>query len=193
VPAPASPEVPEGKPGPRDWDEMVVVGRVARPHGLRGEVIVNSSTDFPDERFRAGATVVARPRGGEPEVVEITAVKFHSGRPILRMAGFESIEDAERLAGAELRVPADDLGTLPEGVYYHHQLVGCEVVTDAGDSVGRVTAVEGDGGASRLVVRGRRGEVLIPLAREICSVDVGAQRIVVTPPDGLLELNGDWR
>jgi 16S rRNA processing protein RimM len=168
---------------------MVVVGQVARPHGLRGEVIVNSATDFPDERFRPGATVVVRPRGGTPEVVAITAVRFNSGRPILRMAGFDSIDAAERLAGAELRAPVGDLGALPEGVYYHHQLVDCEVVTGAGDSIGRVIAVEGEAGASRLVVRGRRGEVLIPLATEICSVDVGAQRIVVTPPDGLLELN----
>jgi 16S rRNA processing protein RimM len=172
---------------------MVVVGQVARTHGLRGEVIVNGYTDFPDERFRPGATVVAKLPGQSPELVEITAVRFHAGRPILRLAGFDSIADAERLAGAELRVPASALGPLPEGVYYHHQLVGCEVVTNTGDAVGRVSAVEGEAEASRLVVRGRRGEVLIPLAAEMCGVDVHARRIVVTPPDGLLELNGDWR
>jgi ribosomal 30S subunit maturation factor RimM len=67
------------------------------------------------------------------------------------------------------------------------------VVTDAGEAVGQVTAVEGDRSATRLVVRSRRNEVLIPLADEICTVDVAAKRITVRPPEGLLELNGEWR
>ncbi len=172
---------------------MVVVGRVARTHGNRGEVILNSDTDFPDERFRPGARVVARRPGGTLEVIVITAVRFHSRRPILRLAGVDSIDAAQRLAGVELRVPFSDVGPLPEGVYHHHQLVDCEVVSASGELVGRVTAVEGEKGANRLVVRGPRGEVLIPLAEDICSVNVVSRRIVVTPPAGLLELNGDWR
>jgi 16S rRNA processing protein RimM len=168
---------------------MVVVGRVARSHGNRGEVILNSETDFPGERFRTGASLVLRRPGEPPEVVAITAVRFHSGRPILRLAGVGSIDDAERLAGAEVRVPESEVGPLPEGVYYHHQLVDCEVVSASGELVGRVAAVEGGQGANRLVVRGRRGEVLIPLAAEICQVDLPSRRIRVTPPEGLLDLN----
>jgi ribosomal 30S subunit maturation factor RimM len=72
-------------------------------------------------------------------------------------------------------------------------LLGCEVVTRNGDSLGRVTAVQGDGHAARLTVRGQRAEVLIPLAQEICDIDIGAKRIVVSPPEGLLEVNGEWR
>ena len=82
---------------------------------------------------------------------------------------------------------------LPEGVYYHHQLVGCDVVLPSGETLGQVSAVQGDGQATRLVVRSMRSEVLIPLAEEICAVDVAAKRIVVTPPEGLLEVNGEWR
>jgi ribosomal 30S subunit maturation factor RimM len=67
------------------------------------------------------------------------------------------------------------------------------VVTRGGEALGRVSEVQGDGDATRLVVRGRRAEVLIPLAQEICEIDVAAKRIIVTPPQGLLEVNGEWR
>jgi 16S rRNA processing protein RimM len=72
-------------------------------------------------------------------------------------------------------------------------LIGCEVITREGLAVGRVSAVQGSGEATRLVVRGPRAEVLIPLAQEICQIDIAAQRIVINPPEGLLEVNGDWR
>jgi 16S rRNA processing protein RimM len=175
------------------WDDMILVGIVARTHGNRGEVILNSESDFPEERFRVGATLFAR-RGTAPvERIELTAVRFQQGRPIVGVAGYASIDEAERLAGAELRIPASAQEPLPEGTYYHHQLIGCEVTTRDGARVGQVVEVQGSGEATRLVVRSTRGEVLIPLAQEICAIDVGARRIVVTPPEGLLEINGEWR
>jgi 16S rRNA processing protein RimM len=184
-----STDVPEAG----DWDDMILVGVVARTHGNRGEVILNSETDFPELRFRVGARLCGR-RGSEPaEWLEVTAVRFQQGRPILGLAGISSISDAERLAGAELRVPASEQAPLPEGQYYHHELIGCVVETQDGSPVGRVTKVEGEGEATRLVVRGRRGEVLIPLAQEICDIRAAARRIVVTPPEGLLDVNGEWR
>jgi 16S rRNA processing protein RimM len=175
-----------------DWDEMVLVGIVARPHGNRGQVILNSETDFPEERFREGATLYAR-LAGRIEALHVESARFQNGRPILGLQGFGSIDEAERLAGAELRIPASEQGRLPEGTYYHHELIGCEVVTGEGARLGEVADVQGQGDATRLVVRGPRAEVLIPLAQEICAVDVTAKRIVVTPPEGLLEVNGEWR
>jgi 16S rRNA processing protein RimM len=172
---------------------MVLVGIVARTHGNRGQVIVNSETDFPEARFRPGATLYARSTGGPVEALRIASVRFQQGRPILGIDGIGSIDDAERLAGAELKVPASEQERLPPGSFYHHQLIGCDVVTGAGEVIGTVTKVEGTGAASRLVVTSARREVLIPLAQEICQVDVGAKRILVSPPAGLLELNGDWR
>jgi ribosomal 30S subunit maturation factor RimM len=67
------------------------------------------------------------------------------------------------------------------------------VITSAGEHLGRVRAIEGNGDATRIIVRGPRAEVMIPLAKEICAIDVAAKRIVVTPPAGLLEVNGEWR
>ena len=176
-------------PGSPSWDDMVLVGRIARPHGLRGQVIVNPETDFVEDRFVTGATVWARSNRGD-EALTITSARVQNGRPVIGFAGYSNIEDAERLAGLELRVPEETLPALGDGVYYQHQLVGCEVETVAGAPVGEVSRVDGGAGGSLLAVRGVRGEVLIPLAQHICvEIDVAAKRIRIDPPDGLLELN----
>jgi 16S rRNA processing protein RimM len=171
------------------WDDLVLVGVVARTHGHRGAVIVNPETDFPEERFRAGATVWMR-RGGLVTPVAIREAWFHQGRPVLTFEGVVSMTDAEPLRGAELRVPEDALHPLPEGSYYQFRLVGCVVVTVDGEPVGEVRAVEGDAGGQRLVVDAPAGEVLVPFVAPICtSIDVDGRRIVIDPPDGLLDVN----
>lgn len=168
---------------------MAVVGRIARAHGNRGHVIVNPETDFPVQRFRPGAALFIE-RGGAIEPLTIAAVRFQHDRPVLGIEGVETMDAAEALAGFELRVPADSLAELPEGVFYRHDLVGCRVELASGDRVGTVSGVEGTIGGSRLVVDGAHGEILIPLAADICTtIDVGERRIVIAPPEGLLELN----
>ena len=177
-----------------DWDDAVLVGVVARTHGNRGEVIVNPETDFPEERFHEGAALMARHKDGSLATMEVAAMRMHQGRPVILFKGVASMNDAELLAGTELRIAEDDLDELLEdGEFYQRDLIGCAVVTEGGDHIGEVTAVEGVRGAMRLVVRSRRNEVLIPLADEICTVDLKAKRITVRPPEGLLELNGEWR
>jgi 16S rRNA processing protein RimM len=171
------------------WDEMVVVGRIARAHGNRGQVIVDPSTDFPEERFKAGSVLFIR-RGGAADPVRVENVRIHRGRPIIGLAGIDTMDAAEALAGSELRVSADALQPLPPGSYYHHDLVGCAVEAPRGEPIGRVKAVEGDAAGSRLVVEGTHGDVLIPIAEGICAeIDLTARRIVIAPPDGLLDLN----
>src|SRR6185312_10023426 len=98
--------------------------------------------------------------------------------------------------GFELRVPVEWLPALPEGTFYRHDLIGCRVETRGGGAVGVVDDVEGGAGGSRLVIAGAdgRGEVLIPLVSEICTaIDPAAKRIVIDPPDGLLEANATGR
>jgi 16S rRNA processing protein RimM len=172
-----------------EWDAMILVGRIARPHGIRGQVVVNPETDFVEERFSPGATFWTRASGG-PEQLTVTSARVQNGRPVVAFEGFASIDDVERLAGLELRVPEEALTPLEAGTYYHHQLVGCVVQTAAGDRVGEVVRVDGGSGGSLLVVDGSRGEVLIPLATDICvDVDVRGRQITIEPPAGLLELN----
>lgn len=171
------------------WDDMAVVGRIARPHGIRGQVIVNPETDFPDERFRIGASFWIRSSRGD-EHLTIGSVRFQGGRPVVGFEGFARVEDVERLVGLELRVPEEELQALEPGLFYHHQLVGCMVETPDGAVVGEVSRVEGGIGGSRLVVDGQHGEILVPLAAEICvEIDVAAKRIRIEPPEGLLDLN----
>ena len=171
------------------WDDMAVVGQVARPHGLRGEVVVNPETDFPEQRFRVGAEVFIN-RRGRVELVTLTTVRFQSGRPVIGFERVDSVDGAEELAGLELRVPIAHLLPLPAGSYYRHDLVGCRVETRSGETVGTVTDVEGTPDVGRLVVAGGRGEILIPLASAICTaIDAGRKRIVIEPPEGLLDLN----
>jgi 16S rRNA processing protein RimM len=168
---------------------MALVGRIARAHGNRGQVIVNLDTDFPEERFCPGAELFTM-RGGVVETLTLTAVRFHGGRPVVGVSGVETMNAAEALAGLELRIPAGQLAQLPAGTFYHHDLVGCRVETGSGTAVGVVEKVEGTMTGSRLVVTGASGEILIPLAVGICTtIDVGAKRIVIDPPEGLLDLN----
>jgi 16S rRNA processing protein RimM len=168
---------------------MAVVGRIARTHGLRGEVIVNLETDFPDERFHAGAELFIV-RRGEMARLTLAGVRFHQGRPILAVNGIETIDAAQELLGLDLRVPPERLVPLPPGTFYRHDLVGCRVETGAGQLVGIVRQVEGTQAASRLVVASGDREILIPLATEICTaIDADGKRIVIEPPEGLLELN----
>jgi len=168
---------------------MAVVGRVARAHGIRGQVIVDLATDFPEERFQPGAEVFVE-RNGAVEPLRITTVRFQRERPVIGIDGIDTMNDAATLAGRELRVPVDRLAALPAETFYRHDLVGCAVEAPDGQAIGVVRDVEGTLAGSRLVVDGPHGEILIPLAAEICTtIDVNAKRIVVAAPEGLLDLN----
>ena len=168
--------------------DLVLVGRIARTHGIRGDVLVNPETDFPDERFVEGR-VLQLEMPGRSEPVTIESVRFHQGRPLVGFAGVDTMEAAEALVGAELKVPEAEIPPLPAGTYYRHDLVGCEVSDTKGQAIGRVTSVDGPMERSRLVIAGPRGEVMVPMVGGICvRVDPAAKVIVVDPPAGLLDL-----
>jgi 16S rRNA processing protein RimM len=168
-------------------EELLLVGRVARPHGNKGQVIVNPDSDFAGERFREGV-ILRVGTNEEPRLV--TSARFHQGRPVIAFEGIETMDDAEKLTGAELKMPLGEMGTLPDRTYYRHDLVGCRVEDTDGRMIGEVTAVEGPMETSRLVIAAPHGEVLIPLVAAICvEVNPGEKRIRVAAPEGLLELN----
>jgi len=168
---------------------MALVGRIARAHGIRGQVIVNPETDFPEDRFQPGAELFIE-RGGRIEALKVTSARFHGARPVIGIDGVETMNDAGTLAGRELRVPVEQLAALPADTFYRHDLVGCVVETRDGTRIGPVTDVEGTMAGSRLVVDGAAGEVLIPLVAAICTVvDPASKRIVIDPPEGLIEAN----
>ena len=186
----AAPAAPSEGAAVADWDAMIAVGRVARPHGNAGRVVVNPDTDFAEERFRPGAAVCVR-RGGGVERLVVRDVRFHRGRPIVGFDGVGTIPGAEALADAELRVPAEALGVLPAGTFHYHELIGCRVETVGGRAVGTVVSIEGGGEAHRLIVRQEASaEVQVPLAAPICvRIDPRARLITLDPPEGLLDVN----
>lgn len=164
---------------------LVRIGRIVRPHGLRGDVVVDPDTDFAESRFRRGARV----RVGDGTLV-IAASRPQGDRWVVRFEGRDSIEAIEGLRDAELRIEPEALKALPAGQYYLHDLVGCSVETEAGMTVGQVATVYTGAAQAVLGITGADGEVLVPLAAEICrTVDVTARRIVIAPPEGLLEAN----
>lgn len=170
------------------WDDLILVGIIARPHGHRGQVIVNPHTDFVEDRFAEGQQLECRTTDGRRRQLQVTASRVQQGRPIVTFGGVASMTEAEALAGAELRVAIDDLVPLAPGQYFHHQLVGCDVETDTHQWLGKVLTIDGGIGQSRIVVGGGRRPYEIPLVSALCDIDISARRITVRPPEGLLDL-----
>ena len=172
-----------------DWASMVQVGRVVRPHGLRGQVVLAPETDFGDERFAPGAQVW---RQSGTSLLALTVVQGHpqADRWVVAFEGVTSVEAAEGLRGVELRIPEQLWMPLGPDEYYLYDLVGCRVWTGAGVEVGQVKAVYTGAGGALLGVDRDGAEVLVPLVKAMCQeIDVVGRRIMVDPPEGLLDVN----
>lgn len=175
---PPSPERSPASPPPPD---RLVVGRITGVWGVKGHVKVESLTDNPT-RFRSGARLLIGPREYLCEEAR------RQGRALaVKLQGVETREDAVELRGAVLEIPTGDAPPLPEGAYYHHQVLGLEVWTSEGRLLGRVAEILETGGNDVYVVRGPEGEALIPaIADVVVSVDLQAGRITIDPMPGLL-------
>jgi 16S rRNA processing protein RimM len=168
----------------------VVVARIGRPHGVRGEVTVEVRTDDPDLRFVPGAVLRTEPPERGP--LTLAGLRWHREVLLLAFAGVGSREEAEELRGTELVVPVAELPPLEDpDEFYDHQLVGLAARLPDGTPLGEVVAVRHEGN-SLLVVRrpdGERDEVFVPfVAALVPTVDVAGGFVVVDPPEGLLEL-----
>lgn len=173
----------------------LTLARVLRPWGRRGEVASEILTDFPE---RLVALKEAMLYDGDarksPRVTSIRSCRIHLGQAIFHFAGVDSINDAETLRGLEVQVPFDERTELPQDRHYVDELVGCEVWEQGSDvPLGAVCKVQNTGSAAEswlLTVDTPRGELLIPLAAEICfRIDTAAHRIEVRLPEGLRDLN----
>jgi 16S rRNA processing protein RimM len=172
----------------------VIVGRVGRPHGIRGEVVVGVRTDEPDLRFAVGATLdVAAQEDGpvDRQRLTVAAARWHSGQLLVAFTGITDRTAAGELTGSWLSV---DSGQLPDigdpDEFRDHELIGLSVRTAAGDQVGVVTDVL-HYGQDLLVVRrsdGGKSESLVPFVKAIVpEVDLTAGVLVIDPPPGLLD------
>jgi 16S rRNA processing protein RimM len=169
--------------------DLITVARIARPQGIRGEVVADLLTDFP-ERFAQLTQVRVEWPNGKVAVLELEKARPHQRRILLKFKGYDSRNAAESLRDVRVMVTRGQLIELPADNYYDFDLMDCVVSTAAGLVIGKVRGVQNFGAAPLLVVKDENGkERLIPLASSICTeVDVAAKRIVITPPEGLLEL-----
>ena len=168
-------------------DELVANAKVAKPRGLKGELVADLLTDFP-ERFDGLEAVTAVMPDGERRELKIERVWFQNGRVVLKFAGVDAIEEGDLLRLAEICVGEVEAVELDSDEYFDWQLEGCNVETVDGTQLGQVREVMRTGGTENLVVEGGEKGFLIPFAEAICTeVDIENKRIVVDPPEGLLE------
>lgn len=171
----------------------LVVGRVAKAHGVTGELVVDVRTDDPDERFAPGNTLHLKPsRGGGGRDVVVEAVRPHGGRLLVRLAGVSDRNAADALRGNLFVVDSAELPPIEDpDEFYDHQLEGLAVRTLDGRAVGTIAEVLHTAGGELLAVRGADGaEVLVPFVGAIVtSVSLADGIVEIDPPDGLLDLD----
>jgi 16S rRNA processing protein RimM len=166
---------------PADTPGYIAVARIVGPWGLHGDLKVETLTDFP-QRFAAGSRVYT---GDVAYVIE--RCRWQRGRALLKLAGIDSAIAAEALRHRLLEVPETELHPLGEGQFYHFQILGLEVRTTTGELLGRVEQIISTGSNDVYVVRGPRGEVLVPAVDDVVkSVDPAAGHIEVEAVEGLL-------
>ena len=169
-----------------DLPETVAVGRVLRPHGVRGEVSVEVLSDVPD-RFKVGSRVTGVRKGAPPVVLTVAASRAHKGGAIVLFEGWDGRDRAEELRGLDLEIPRTEVPKAKSGTYYQFELLGC-LCRDRGQELGRVVEVLEDGGGLMLIVEGGGRRVPVPFVKEfLTKVDVEVGEIDLALPEGLIE------
>ncbi|HEV2905470.1 MAG TPA: ribosome maturation factor RimM [Pyrinomonadaceae bacterium] len=174
---------------PPDKDDLIVVAHIVKTRGLRGEVVADLLTDFPD-RFENLTSLIGLSPDESRRSLEIEEQWFHGNRLVLKFAGFDSIDEAKELVGYDLAVPAEDRVELPKDSFYEWELIGCRVETVVGAHIGEVAEVMRTGGVEILKVIDDTGrDRLIPMASDIVvEIDKEKKLVRIDPPEGLLEL-----
>ena len=170
-------------------EDLIIVAHIAKPRGLRGEVVADLLTDFPN-RFENLKSLIGISSSGLKRSLQIEEHWFHGKRLVLKFAGFDSIDEAKELVDYDLAVPAEDRIELPKDSFYEWELVGCRVETIDGAPLGEVKEIMRTGGVELLTVVDASGrDRLIPMAGDIVvEIDKEKKLIRIDPPGGLLEL-----
>jgi 16S rRNA processing protein RimM len=168
-------------------EDLIAIAKITKSRGLRGEVVANVLTDFP-ERFENLEMVFAVRVDGARDKLKIEKFWFQKDRIILKFEGIDSIEAAEKLKDFEICIPESDAIELETDEYFDWELEGCEVETVEGERIGRVKEVMRTGGTEILIVAGAQKEYMIPFAETICTeVNIENKLIKIDAPDGLLD------
>lgn len=169
-------------------EDRVLIGRVVRAHGVRGEIRLAPYTESPDFFLGCRHLQVQLP-DGTALGLEIDAVRKHKRFVLLKLRGVRNLEEAERLIGAEVFVPRSSLPELQPDEYYWSDLIGLSVFDESGRLLGRVMRILPTGADDLLVLERDGREILLPFLEEVVqSIDLEAGRVVAAPPPGLLDL-----
>ncbi|MCP1124755.1 ribosome maturation factor RimM [Bacillus sp. 3103sda1] len=165
------------------------VGKIVNTHGVRGELRVISRTDFPEERYKVGNTLyIWQEKGTEPLVVKVTSHRQHKSFDLLTFEGYNNVNEVEQLKGSLLKVPEEQLGDLAEGEYYYHEIIGCTVVTEDGETIGTIKEILSPGANDVWVIKQPKGQdVLIPYIEEVVlQVNIDEKLVTIQVMEGLL-------
>lgn len=164
---------------------FLTIGRILRPWGVRGEVKAQILTDFP-ERLESLETVLI---GEETRPFRVERARLHSGTLLLKLAGYDTPEAVDALRDQELKVPLAEAATLRENQYFHHDIVGLQVRSEAGEALGEVSEILGTGANDVYVVLTPRGrELLLPAIREVVrKIDLERGEMIVRLLPGMEE------
>lgn len=167
--------------------DHVVIGRIVKPHGIRGEVKVYPLTDVPDRFEQLEEVWLNLPGTGLTGMV-VEGCRYQGEMVILALENVETRDQAAALAGLELFIPSEDSPALPEGVYYWHQIIGMEVRTDLGRILGTIVEIMETGSNDVYVVKDGPREYLVPaIPHVIGEVDVHGKRMTIHPIPGMLD------
>jgi len=182
-----------GSGSPHD-PRYLVVGHLNKPHGTKGELFAWPLTDHPESVYAPGVSLFVGDEAGRDPDPAIAPMRIEAVRPfrngyLVTLRGVRDRNRAEELRGRYLMMPIELLAPLEEGQVFYHQLLGMEVVTKQGTRLGEITEVYELRPATMLEVRGPTGELMIPyLSHIVVEVDTEARRMVIDPPEGLLDL-----
>ena len=168
--------------------ELIAVAHGMRTRGLKGEIVAQVLTDFP-ERFEQISRMYAV-RNEEVRPLELEQYWFQNDRVVLKFAGVDDVDTAKELTGFDFALPEADRVELSENEYYDWELEGCSVVVKEGSQIGTVRSVLRTGGVALLDIADEAGRKhLVPMAQPIViNVDVAGRQVVIDPPEGLLDL-----
>lgn len=165
--------------------EFIAIGHILAPWGIDGKFKVEVITDFPERLAPHSQLYVDR------QPIIVASAGWHKGQAILKLEGIDSPEQAAKLRGKTLEIHRTQLQPLPEGQYYHFQLIGLEVWTTRGQRIGKMVRILSGSSNDNYVVSAENGEILIPAIEDVVkSVDLESGRITIEAIKGLLELNG---
>ncbi|RMH69014.1 MAG: 16S rRNA processing protein RimM [Gemmatimonadetes bacterium] len=168
-------------------EELFLIGRITKPHGIRGEVRVFPETDFPERFYDLETVFLCHPYNAETTSLQVVSARPHGTFWILKFAGVESRNEAELLRNWTLEIPQHQLVELPEDTYYIFELIGLEVLTDTGQLLGRVTDVLQYGSSDIYVVQDHQREYLIPAIRDVVKqIDLSQKRMSIHLIEGLI-------